>query len=276
MGKNVVRQAKSAVLSVSNTPAVKPAVVKSPSGGPSAERVAELLGGPVKGEPTPVKTPEVAKGEKTGKESGNTPANPPPAVLKSVPKGIASVVSPPPAKGEEKRPNGLHPFCVIPSTPVGTSVFILLRGHFRKGVVHAHSTGGRIVIGKIEGIRENVTHSVSNVFASMEQAEAFRAWVREVISTPLPVPPKGTKVAAFDVSGDLGYDSVMYRAEVVSDPEESGQGVTVSLYYDWQGTTDSGFPVENLRDAVCVTDSLANEYALAYVRALHPGDRVSE
>lgn len=271
MAKNIVKQSKSVVVPTAKGGVPTPA---SPEG-PSAERVAELLGGPVKGEPTPVKTPEVAKGEKTGKESGNTPKSTPSVALKSVPTP-AVVAEKTPAVKEEKRPSGIHPFCVLPTLAVGSPVVVLVRGKILAGVVHAHSTGGRLVVGKIAGLKENLSKPVSYIFANAEAVATFRSWVKGVVENTLPVPPAGTKVATFDVSGDLGYDAVMYRGEVVGAPEESGVGLTIPVFYDWENTTDPAFPVGNLRDVVCVTDPLVNEYALAYVRSMHEGDKVSE
>lgn len=218
----------------------------SPVVKPSAEAVAVLL----KEKPvvSPPKEPVAV-----------TPPVTPPVTLKG------------PAKVERKA--GWNPFYLV-EPKVGASVVVPVLGRFRSGVVIASHGANKYLIGKIEGLTENVTLHNAELFATMEDAKNAKAWAETLVSTPLLNPARGDKVAVFDTSAESDYPKpTMYPGEVTGDVAEiltpDGTLPVVPVFFAWENTTDPQARVVYLRDIRCVSDPFAKRFADAYVVNLY-------
>lgn len=200
----------------------------------------------------------------------------PPAVTPSVTPKEPVAVTPPvtpkePAKVERKA--GWNPFYLV-DPRVGVSVVVPVLGRFRSGVVIASHGATKYLIGKIEGINENVTLHNAELFASLDDAKNAKAWAETLVSTPLPKLSKGDKVAVFDTSAESDYPKpTMYPGEVVGDTTEiltpDGTLPVVPVFFAWENTTDPQARVQWVRDIRCVSDPFVKRFADSYVVNLY-------
>jgi len=218
---------------------------------PTAEAVASLLVEKPVVSPPAVKEPEAV----IPKESQKEPAK----------------VSSKESQKEPERRSSWNPFYVMEPT-VGTSVVVPVLGKFRTGTVLSTRTGNKFLVGKLDGVTENVVVHHAELFSSLEVAREAKAWAERLVREQVP-PSKGGMVAVFDPSSEGDYPrGTMYPGQVVADPADTllpdgGTLTTVSVFFAWENTTDPRCPVSNLRDVRCVSDPFTKRFADAYVAA---------
>lgn len=179
------------------------------------------------------------------------------------------VVTPKVSTKEPERKAGWNPFYLV-EPKVGASVVVPVLGKFRAGTVLSSRTGGKLLIGKIEGITENVVVHHAELFATLDLAREAKSWAEKLAREQVP-PTKGGTVAVFDPESEGDYPrGTMYPGQVVSEPSDTllpdgGTLTTVAVFFAWENTTDPRCPVSNLRDSRCVSDPFAKRFADAYV-----------
>lgn len=242
-------------VAVSNTNTAKPEA--NPPVKPSAEAVAVLLKEKPVVSPPAVKEPMVSSPTVVTPKVTKEPT-------KESPKEPSKVSS-----KEPERRGSWNPY-YIPEPKVGMAVVVPVLGRFRSGVVLSSRTGGKFLIGKIEGVTENVVVHHAELFPTLETAREARAWAERLVREQVP-PTKGGTVAVFDPESEGDYPrATMYPGQVVSEPADTllpdgGTLTTVSVFFAWENTTDPRCPVSNLRDARCVSDPFVRRFADAYV-----------